>query len=378
MSRLVRRTSAVVAALTVTATVAVAGTFVVATSASATVRARASTVKVQIDDGGCPAKLAVKAGPVNFEVENDGSGAVSEFEVLAGDRIIGEVENVAPGLSRKFSLTLKPGRYTTSCPGGDREHGTLVVTGTAATKLSAAQQSAVDTYRRYLQDQAAQLVTLTRSFTDAVDAGNVDQAKAAYVAARLPYERIEPVAETFGDLDPQIDAREGDVPAEEWGGFHRIEQALWVANSTAGLSDVTAALDVHVQRLAALVPDVELQPAGIANGSVELLNEVSSSKITGEEERYSHTDLDDFQANVQGAQAAFAAIEPLLATRNAKLASDIDARFAAVLAALAPYRQGPTFVSYTTLTEDDTKALAQAVDALAEPLSKVSKQVVGR
>ncbi len=186
------------------------------------------------------------------------------------------------------------------------------------------------------------------------------------------------MAETFGDLDPQIDARDGDVPAKEWGGFHKIEKALWVDGTTAGLSETTEELNEHVERLASLIPDVELQPAGIANGAVELLNEVSSSKITGEEERYSHTDLDDFQANVEGSQAAFDAVKPLLSAKNATLVSTIDARFAAVLAALAPYRQGATFTSYTSLTKNDTKSLAQAVDALAEPLSKVSKRVVSQ
>src|SRR5262245_1839575 len=249
--------------------------------------AKSQNVKVTIDDDGCPAKLTIKAGPTTFMVTNKGSGDVSEFEVLSGNRIIGEVENIAPGLNGEFSLTLKPGQYSTACPGGS-EHakGKLVVTGSTATKLSEAEKSAVGTYRAYVTDQADQLVTATKAFTDAVDAGNVEQAKALYAAARIPYERIEPVAETFGDLDPSIDAREGDVPAKEWGGYHKIEQALWVDGSTAGLDpEVTEELNEDVQRLANLVRDVELQPASISNGAVELLNEVSSSKITGEEER---------------------------------------------------------------------------------------------
>jgi iron uptake system component EfeO len=342
--------------------------------------AKSKTVDVTIDDDGCPAKLTTKAGPTTFKVSNKGSsGDVSEFEVTSGNRIIGEVENIAPGLNGEFSLTLKPGTYTTQCPGGS-EHakGKLVVQGTSATKLSPAQQSAVGTYRNYVVDQTAQLVTATKAFTDAVDAGDVEQAKALYPAARIPYERIEPVAEAFGDLDPEIDARKGDVPDKQWGGFHKIEQALWVDGSTTSLDpEVTEELNEHVERLANLVKDVELQPATISNGAVELLNEVSSSKITGEEERYSRTDLVDFEANVQGSQAAFDSVKPLLETKQPALASDISTRFAAVLTALDPYRSGTTFVPYTSLTTADTKALSQVIDALAEPLSKVSKQIVG-
>jgi iron uptake system component EfeO len=365
-----RRTGRAIAVATITsATLAVA--------LGATAGAKATNLKVEINDDGCPASLKAKAGPINFKVSNTGSGDVSEFEVLSGDRILGEKENIAPGLNGEFSLTLKAGNYTTKCPGGS-EHATgkLVVTGAAATKLSADGKAAVDQYRQYLEAQTAELVSATTAFTDAVDSGNLERAKALYAPSRVAYERIEPVAETFGDLDPKIDAREGDVPKKEWGGYHYIEQKLWVDGTTDGLTSYTKALNDNVATLQNLVKDVELQPAAIANGAVELLNEVSASKITGEEERYSHTDLVDFEANVQGSQAAFEAVKPILEKNDPDLAADIEAKFAAVTAALAPYRTGTTFVAYTALTEADTKALAQAIDTLAEPLSQVGKQVV--
>jgi iron uptake system component EfeO len=47
------------------------------------------------------------------------------------------------------------------------------------------------------------------------------------------------------------------------------------------------------------VKEVELEPVDLVTGSVELLNEVSAGKITGEEDRYSHTDLYDIHANVE-------------------------------------------------------------------------------
>jgi iron uptake system component EfeO len=356
---------------------AVSGAIVTA-GLAAPAGAKSTTVKVEINDDGCPAKITTKAGPTTFKVSNTGSGDVSEFEVLSGDRIIGEKENIAPGLNGEFSLTLKPGNYTTKCPGGS-EHATgkLVVKGSADTRLSPDGKAAVGQYRQYLEAQTAELVATTKAFTDAVDAGNLDQAKALYAPSRVAYERIEPVAETFGDLDPKIDAREGDVPKKEWGGYHYIEQKLWIDGTTDGLSSYTMDLNDNVATLQNLVKDVDLQPAGIANGAVELLNEVSKSKITGEEERYSRTDLVDFEANVQGAEAAYDAVKPILQKKNPQLATDLDAKFAAVYAALQPYKTGDTYVAYTALTDDDTKALSQVIDALAEPLSKVSKQVVG-
>ncbi len=334
-------------------------------------------MKVTLTDAGCPAKLKTPAGATTFKVTNKGNGAVSEFEVLSNGRIIGEVENIAPGLNGEFSLTLKPGDYQTKCPGGDKTAtGALTVTGTTDTKLTPEQQTSVDTYRAYLEAQTAELVTATNAFVAAVQAGNVELAKELYGPARVPYERIEPVAETFGDLDPKIDARKGDVADKDWGGFHKIEQALYVNNTTAGMSEVAAALQNDVNTLANLMGSVELQPASIANGAVELLNEVSASKITGEEERYSRIDLLDFAGNVQGAKAAFDSVKPLLTGANAALASQIETRFGDVDTALAAYKVGTGYVLYTALTQTDTKKLSQAIDALAEPLSKVAKQIV--
>lgn len=339
------------------------------------------TVKVTIDDKGCPAKLATKAGATTFVVTNKGKGGVSEFEIVSptANAILGEVENIDPGKKAEFTISLKAGDYKTACPGGTEVSlGDLTVTGTADTELTPEGQAAVDTYRQYLVEQTAELTAATTAFTAAVDAGNLEEAKALYAPSRIAYERIEPVAEAFGDLDPRIDAREGDVPKKDWGGYHYIEKKLWIDGTTDGLTQYTADLNTNVQTLENLVKDVELQPAGVANGAVELLNEVSRSKITGEEERYSRTDLVDFEANVQGAEAAYDAVKPILEQKNAKLVTELDAKFAAVYAALQPYQTGDTtYVAYTDLTKADTKKLSQVIDSLAEPLSKVSKQVVG-
>ncbi|HZO61992.1 MAG TPA: iron uptake system protein EfeO [Gaiellaceae bacterium] len=335
------------------------------------------TVEVTLTDAGCkPERLRLAAGPVTFAVENDGAEAVSEFEVLDGDRILGEVENVAPGLSGRFSLTLKPGRFTMYCPGGDTERGALVVTGAAAGQTAGAKAAAAR-YGRYVEAQTALLVSRTRTFVRALAAGDIAASKRAYAAARIPYEAIEPVAESFGGLDPAIDAREGDVPASRWTGFHPIEQALWV-RGTAGSARLRTKLMHDVVELQRRVRTIDLEPAQIANGSVELLGEVSKSKITGEEERYSHLDLVDVEANVDGARAAFDAVSAMVASADPGLATRIEARFAGVDRALRPYRRGDSFVSYPTLTEQDTRALSRSIDALAEPLSRVGAIVAGR
>lgn len=350
-------------------------------SPSGSTGAGVATVAVSLTDAGCdPAALQIAAGPTTFVVTNQGADAVTEFEIVKDGTIVGEVENVAAGLERSFSLNVDAGMYETRCPGGtDAATGTLTATGAAAssTGASASTDAAVAAYRTYIETGTDQLVARTRVFTAAVLAGDQERARSTFAWAREPYEAIEPVAEAFGDLDPEIDARANDVPADAWTGFHRLEKALWVDRSLAGMAPVATKLRADVAKLHALVRTVELDPAQIANGATELLGEVSKSKITGEEDRYSHTDLWDFQSNVDGAQAAFVALRPLLAERDPALAALIAARLAAVDRALDPYRDGSGFVLYTDLNDTDTRTLSSTIDALAEPLSKVAGTVVG-
>jgi iron uptake system component EfeO len=338
--------------------------------------AGAKTLTFQLTDAGCqPRDARAPAGPLNFEIENAGTTAVTEMEIMEGDTILGEKENLSDGLSGSFSLTLDAGEYTIYCPGGEEERGTLTVSGQLKTEGSAATEQAIETYRFYLKRNTNELVSRTRPFVAAVVAGDVAQAKATYAAARIPYERIEPVAESFGSLDPKIDARENDVPASQFEGFHRIEKALWEEGGLAGMGPVAEELEANVADLAQRAKTVELQAVQIANGANELLGEVSASKITGEEERYSHTDLYDFEANVEGAEAAFEAVKPLLDESEPELSGEIEADFKMVFAELEPYRRGNGFVPYTELTKADTRKLAQSIDRLAEKLSQVPAAV---
>jgi iron uptake system component EfeO len=340
--------------------------------------AGATKLSFKLTDAGCdPAQASAPAGPINFDVTNDGAAGVTELEVMEGDSILGERENLSDGLSGSFTLNLEAGTYTLYCPGGDSaERGTLTVRGQSKTQQSDEAAAAVDRYRRYIEEQTELLVKDTEPFVRAVQSGNVQQAKTLYATARLPYERVEPVAESFGNLDPVIDARAGDVPVAKWSGFHPIEKALWVEDTTQGMGPVAAKLLDDVKLLQKKVKAIKLEPAQIANGANELLGEVSASKITGEEERYSHTDLWDFEANVEGSKAAFDAVRPLLEQRDPELASEIEQRFSDVDAALAPYRQGDGFVFYEQLNEQDKRKLAQSIDALGEPLSQVAAIVV--
>jgi iron uptake system component EfeO len=332
-----------------------------------------------LTDAGCePHNANAPAGPIDFEIENGGTGSVTELEVLDGETILGERENITEGLSGNFSLTLEEGEYTLRCNGGTEEDGTLKVTGQLKTKTSPATEKAIADYTEYLLENSEELTQNTKPFVAAVEAGEIEKAKQLYPTPRINYERIEPVAESFGDLDPRIDARENDVKPSEFGGFHRIEKALWEEETTKGMTPVAEALLEDVEELEDKIKgNIKIQAVEIANGANELLTEVSTSKITGEEERYSHIDLVDFKANVEGSQVAFEAVAPLMEKRQPQLVNEIEKDFEAVYAALKPYETSkwPGFVLYTDLNKSDTRKLAQVIDTLAEKLSLVPAQI---
>ncbi|TDO49090.1 iron uptake system component EfeO [Kribbella sp. VKM Ac-2527] len=319
----------------------------------------------------------VKSGTSTFSVSNGGS-KVTEFYVYAeGDRVMGEVENIGPGLKRDLIVELPTGKYQAVCkPGmvGDGIRGDLNVTGDATAQIDTdtALKQATESYQRYVNSQAVALEEKTTEFVAAVKAGDVAKAKELFPISRTYWERIEPVAESFGDLDPKIDARVNDVePGTEWTGYHRIEQALWVSNTTKGMEKYADQLLVDVKTVVAKAKVVKLNPLQLANGAKELVDEVATTKITGEEDRYSHTDLWDFEANVEGSQAAIQALRPALQQRDPALVTTLDTNFKAVFAAVDKYRVGDGFKPYLP-TEAERKELSTVIDALAEPVSKVA------
>lgn len=348
-------------------------------------QAAGGPIAVQASDTECAvARTEADAGTLTFEVSNKGT-KVTEFYLYAeGDRIMGEVENVGPGLTRRLIVEVaEGGSYTTACkPGmkGDGIRGGFTVKGSAgaAKDADAKLAEATASYQRYVNSQADALITKTTEFVNAVKAGKVDEAKALFPVARIYWERIEPVAESFGDIDPKIDGREEVIEeGMEFTGFHRLERDLWQDGLQADSSAMADRLLADVTELVGMAKTVELNPLQLANGAKELLDEVATGKITGEEDRYSHTDLYDFRSNVDGSQAAIAALRPVLMERDAALVATLDERFAAVDDLLETYRSGDGFKLYTELDEDDIKGLAEAVDALGEPLSKVAGVVAG-
>ncbi|MFF0381358.1 iron uptake system protein EfeO [Streptomyces sp. NPDC004673] len=343
-------------------------------------------IQVTAADSTCDTSAkSVPAGQVTLKIENKGSRATEVEIVFPDDRIVSEKENIGPGTKYTLTAEVKAGSYEIACRPGMKGHGVrqkLDVTGSGkSAKRNPALDAAVAGYRQYAQDQADETVPLAETFAKAVQAGDLDAAKKAYAPSRLGWERTEPVAESFGDIDPRVDTRaDGLEDGQKWTGWHRLEKSLW-QDKKIGAEDkkLAAQLVTDLKDWQHRVGKAEITPTSMANGAKELLDEVATGKVTGEEDRYSHTDLVDFKANVEGAQKAYGLLKPVAAKNDSALTGELDKQFAALDKLLDKYRPAKDsydFVSYEKVGKDQRKELSDAVNALAEPLSKLAAAVV--
>lgn len=372
--------------------------------------APAEAIAVTAGDDSCGvAENQAQSGTVTFAVTNEGS-KVNEFYVLGSNQltIVGEVENIAPGATRELTVQVGPGEYFTSCKPGMIGAGVgqaaFTVAGDAV-EASPEDEKVVAQYVSYVKSQAEELVPQVEKFVAAYVAGDDEQARQLFPIARINYERIEPTAEQFGDLDPKIDYRKPGAIEEgiPFTGFHRIEQDLWLDEAISNYSEPDKAhypkddlvplsteertkigeqlvADVTELKEKVSSPDFTLTLADITEGAKGLLDEVAApdGKLPGEENEFAHTDLYDFTANVEGAQVAFDTVRATAeANGGEKLTKEIDGRFAAMLELLASYGDYESgFPSYETVDESKRAELAAALTALSEPMSKLTATVV--
>ena len=276
----------------------------------------------------------------------------------------------------------------TACSANTNTSKTSSSSSEAKVTLSSNDKKALDKatseYKTFVEGQIDQLLTDTEKFASLLKEGKLDEAKKIYPLIRMSYERSEPIAESFGESDVKIDFRLADYMDENkteegWSGFHRIEKILWEQNTTSGTETYANQLVNDIKELKAKVATVEVTPDMMLTGAVDLLNEVATSKITGEEEIYSHTDLYDFRPNIEGAEKIFQLFKPLIKNKDEKLVASLEKEFKNVNSLLDKHMtDSQHYKLYTDLTKEDTKELAEAVTKLGEPLSQMGVILNGK
>jgi iron uptake system component EfeO len=337
-------------------------------------------VAITLTPQGCaPEPPSIPAGQAEFAVDNKDARTVTEaaLESTGGDPL-GRTEHIAPGQSGTFSRTLRAGTYRITCPGAQQAGWDLRVTAVDAAEAWESNPelvAAVNGYAVWVRQEVAKLALNTSAFVAAVKAGQIDQAKNLYAKARVGYESVEPVAESFGDLDKEIDGRLNDfLDPDNFSGFHRIERALFTRNSVNGMTPIADRLLQNINQLQRLVAQLHYTPVELASGATELVNEIEESKITGEEESYSGIDLVDFRGNLDGAIELVHELTPFLRKNDPTLLATINARDAAVNASLVKYERSPGyvdsgFVDYDVVTDPERRQLSVVINSLAEEIS---------
>lgn len=347
-------------------------------------------IEVTATDTSCEvSKKEFPAGHLQLAVENKGSKVTEVYVLFPDDRIVTERENIGAGTKANITAEIKAGDYEIACKPGMKGKGirqqVKATGGGKAAKRDPKLDAAVAAYRQYTLEQAEETLPKAKMFAEAVKSGDIEAAKRAYADSRIGWERTEPVAESFGDIDPKVDLRadgleEGQDPETDWTGWHRLEKALWQDKKiTPRDKELADQLITDLTVWQKKVGTAEITPTSMANGAKELLDEVASGKVTGEEERYSHTDLVDFKANVEGAEKSYALLKPVASKNDAALTGELDTQFAALNTLLDKYREDKTsyvFTSYDKVGKAERKELSDAVNALAEPLSKLAAAVV--
>ncbi len=375
------------------------------TLAACEAKSTGEAIAVTSTDDKCElASTQAQTGEVNFAITNNGS-KVTEFYVFGkNNRVLGEVENIGPGIKGNLTVDItEPGTYEVACkPGmvGTGIRQTLTVTGEAKAKSQAPAdvEQAKARYLEYVRGQVDGLVAQTETFVGYIHAGDLEAARNAFGLTRTFYERVEPVAESFSELDPQIDMRWDDTEdaAVPFTGFHRIERFLWAPQAAeigdapgqiapadaadAKATDTPEAITKVADQLLADVkqlqtevnkPDFEFDTRMFVQGPQALIDEIAATKVGGEEDRYSHTDLWDFAANVDGAETLIAEMQPIISAKNPGLMDKITQQFADIRTAIDALRQGDGYVSYDTVPEETRRELSAKIDALSATLSQV-------
>lgn len=328
-----------------------------------------------------PNELTVPAGHSAFRIVNSSERAV-EWEILNGVMVLVERENIAPGLSVVINANLMPGDFTITCGLLSNPRGTLHVTRTAESDASAKAKPSMKAfigplseYRVYLSIQSSALIKAVAVLQTAIDAGDLSQAQAAYLPARAAYQRIAPAAQRVAELDNAIDARADYYEKREqdagFSGFHRIEYALFDQRKVDGLAPVVQRLQTDITDLKQQLLAQSLAPEHLVGMITRNMHNLAEIRSNGEEERYSHADLNGFAANLEGTRKVIDLLRPLLVKTASDLLQRIDNAMAALDIQLKELSSDGGNRPYDQVKPEQRQQIADKAKVLAEALDGI-------
>jgi high-affinity iron transporter len=328
-----------------------------------------------------------RSGQRELIVDNAGSSVADIALVGAGNSLVyGEVEAMAPGTTRTMTVIVPPGRYRVQCTfseGATLLSGVVTISGRPVTGahayLPVTYSEALPAITAYRADVSAGLATLatdTDHLRSLADAGQLEQAKSAWLVAHLDYERLGAAYDTFGDFNDEIDGRPNGLPLgvhdPHWTGFLRLEAALWQDQPAATVAFVANLLDDDVHGLVAAFPDQTIDPNDLSLRTHEILENTLQFQLTGETDEGSHTGLATALANVEGTEMTLTAIAPLLARRAPALLATATAGLHRLATLFASFQQPDgTWTPVQALSAVQREVVDGTIGSLLETLSPI-------
>ena len=337
--------------------------------------------QVQIAAHGCePNILTVPAGRRTFEILNKSDRPV-EWEILSGVMVVEERENIAPGFKSTLTANLASGDYEMTCGLLSNPHGALRVTPSDAANTISAQRSLRDflgplaEYQFYIGLQSANLVEKAGALADAIKAGDLPAARAAYLEARSPYKSLETVSYRYSDLANKLNATSDYLAQREadpaFTGFHRLAYGLFAKNSIDGLAPVADQLVANAEDLKARLREAKFTPADLVSGAARLASQLGSSRLVSGEDAYSKTDLADIDANLDSIGKIVELIAPVIEKSDVEAAHGPQKAVADARSALERLKNGDAYPAFDSVDATTRAALAKTFGVLADAIAKL-------
>lgn len=331
-------------------------------------------ILVTVTDATCePAELTVPAGKATFRIHN-ASERPLEWEILDGVMVVAERENITPGLNATLTERLKAGTYDITCGLLSNPRGKLTVVATAESEAAKAAPETrhfigpLSEYRVYLNRRASDLIDATETLAERITAGDVEGAKEAWLAARQPWRQMAPVSGRIGDLANSMDPLAAYLEKREqdtgFTGFHRIEYGLWQASSTEGLAPVATQLAADAATLKDRLKALSLEPADLAGNAAALAERVAD-QATASQAPYSHADLAEFSADLDGIAKSALLVDPLVKDASPQASQALATALDGARATLDGFKVNDTFPPYDQVDAVGRKKIADAFTTVA-------------
>jgi iron uptake system component EfeO/high-affinity iron transporter len=235
-------------------------------------------------------------------------------------------------------------------------------------------------YRRHVVDELGTMLAETARLQAAVDAGDLDAARAAWIASFMRYQTIGAAYGAFGDLDARIDGTTAGLPGGErspdFVGLHRIELALWGRDSTADAAEYTRPLIDDVRRLRVRARTLHIDPLEYALRSHEVLEDTLHLQLSGQASPWSGAALVALRSNVAGTEVVLDSLRPLVARRNPRVLDDADQAVSDLRSAIRSVTgSGGGLPRWDGLSQRDRELIAGRTAAAAEALAYVPEIV---